>query len=167
MPRRWRGRSVGLAITLLAVVLSTGRASTVGSTGPALLVQEPDGGVLAVVPLTDGQFTLRYRNSIYGTLAEEHYAVMPDGSMVLVGLAAEQLAVLEEYSDIDGPARPTNDGPMRWEADPARPLAIDELVVAATDRGERTLIVRGGRPLPLTAFVEDREPSVRIEAGTR
>jgi hypothetical protein len=162
MTRRWRGRSIGHAIIAHAA-LGTNRSATIGAAEPALVLRGPDGAVLAEVRVPDARFTLRYRNSLYRTLADELYAIRHDGAIVLVGLAAEQLAVLEEYYGIQGPARETRAGPMRWAATPAREVIIQDLVVAATDRGERTLLVPGAQPLVLTALVEDRRPSVTIE----
>ena len=162
MPRRWRGRSVGLAIIVLAVVGMTVRGSTIGGTEPALVLRGPDGSVLAEMSVPGGRFTLRYRNSLYGTLADEQYVIRPDGAIVLVGLAAEQLAVLEEYYGIATPARAISDDRMRWLAEPARGVVINHLVVAATDRGERTLLVAGAVPMLLTSLVDDRRPSVTL-----
>ena len=48
---------------------------------------------------------MSYRNSVYGTLAEERYRVAADGRFALVELAADQLAVLEEYYAVPGPVR--------------------------------------------------------------
>jgi hypothetical protein len=164
MPRRWWGRSVGPSIMVLAVLGMAVRGWTIGGTEPALVIRGPDGSVLAEVSVPDGRFTLRYRNSLYRTLADEHYVIQPDGAIVLVGLAAEQLAVLEEYYAIEMPARAISADRMRWHAEPAREVVIDDLVVAATDRGERTLRVAGAEPMLLTALVDDRRPSVTLAA---
>lgn len=164
MPRRWRGRYVGLAIIVLAAASITLRTSTVDASGPRLVLSGPDGSVLTQVGVPDGRFTLQYRNSLYGTLAQEHYVLRPDGAIVLVGLAAEQLAVLEEYYAIEEPARASYEGSMRWTAEPAREVVIDELVVAATDRGERELLVADAEPILLTALVDDRRPSLTLAA---
>src|SRR5688572_19143234 len=133
MIRRWRGRSVGLAI--LALLLLPGSAGS--GQYPLLIVRGPDGTVLARMPLADGGFTLRYRNSLYRSTAEEHYAVAPEGMIELRSLAADELAVLEEYYAIDEPARPSQSGARAWTAEPARPVAIASLIVAATDLGRR------------------------------
>lgn len=166
MPLGWRSR-VGFAIIAVAAVAATVRASAIGATDPTLVLRTPEGTVLAELRAPNAEFILRYRNSLYGTLAEEHYEVTPAGAIVLVGLGAEQLAVLEEYYAIDRPARPATTRPMRWVATPARDVVIDELVVAATDRGERTLIVAGAEPILLTELVDDRRPSVMVEARSR
>ena len=68
------------------------------------LVISNDGGVLASMPLAGDTFAVSYRNSIYGTVAEERYTVQDDGSYRLAQLAADQLAVLEEYYAVPGRA---------------------------------------------------------------
>jgi hypothetical protein len=120
---------------------------------------------LATVPLAaDRAFSLRYRNSLYGTLAEERFIVTGDGQLRLVELAADQLAVLEEYYAIRAPARrDAGAGGRAWSADPAHVPVIAELRVAATDRGERTLLVAGQSPVDLTRFVTDAAPTVIVE----
>ena len=60
------------------------------------------------VALRGERFAVSYRNSIYGTMAEERYAVLPDRRYRLVEIAADQLAVLEEYyavPDAPSPSR--------------------------------------------------------------
>lgn len=161
MRRRWRGRAAVLAIAI-GVGLLTGTAVVGGSSPATLRVSLPDGSVLARVPLPDdGSLALRYRNSLYGTVAEERFEATTDGRLRLVGLAAEQLAVLEEYYAIDTPARRV-DGDLGWSADPAHVPVIETLRVAATDRGERTLHVAGHEPLELWRLVSDAAPSVLL-----
>ena len=70
-----------------------------------LVIRGHDGGVLASMPLAGARFAVSYRNSIYGTMAEERYAVLPDGRYRLVEIAADQLAVLEEYYAVPGAPR--------------------------------------------------------------
>ncbi len=70
---------------------------------PRAVVISNDGGVLASIPLAGDTFAVSYRNSIYGTVAEERYTVQDDGSYRLAQLAADQLAVLEEYYAVPGP----------------------------------------------------------------
>ena len=163
MRRRWRGRSAALAVVAAALALTFG-AAAVGKTPQTLRIAMPDGGEVASVPLPDdGTLTLRYRNSLYGTLAEERFAVTDDGRLRLVALRAEQLAVLEEYYAIDTPARRIGTEGLAWEAIPARGSPIRTLRVAATDLGERTLLVAGHEPVELWRFVEDTAPSVMLE----
>lgn len=165
MMRRWRARMFGpviLGILLLVLVPIV----AMGGGGPretTLVVRRPDGTVFARLPLPDGEFTLRYRNSVYRSLAEEHYVVDAGGRIHLAGLAADELAVLEEYYAIDDPASLAADGPRTWEGTPARPVVLDQLIVAATDLGRRTLLVEGQEPLELWGLVEDAAPSVHLE----
>jgi hypothetical protein len=164
MTARWRGRisvPVILGILLLgATVAATGAA---GARDPTLVVRDPGGAVVARLPLADGEFTLSYRNSVYRSLAEERYVVDSRGRIHLAGLAADELAVLEEYYAIDEPAWRAAAGARTWMAAPARPVVVERLTVAATDLGRRTLIVDGRRPLELWRLVEDAEPSVHLE----
>lgn len=164
MPNRWRGRIAGLAIlaALGPLTLTAGAADS----DPILVVRGPDDGVLAEVRLPDGTFTLRYRNSVYRSLAEEYYVVDRRGHIELVGLAADELAVLEEYYAIESPAWRAGPGANRiWRADPARRVRIESLIVASTDLGQRTLLVEGEAPLALWRLVDDRSPSVELDVS--
>ena len=164
MPTRWRGRIAGLVIlaTLGPLTLTAAAARA----DPTLVVRGPDDSVLAELRLPDGSFTLRYRNSLYRSLAEEHFVVDAAGRIELVGLAADELAVLEEYYAIDRPAwRAAGDAARSWRADPAREVTIDTLIVAGTDLGQRTLLVDGAAPLALWRLVEDGSPSVELNAS--
>jgi hypothetical protein len=160
---RPRGRAAGLAVAavaglLLAVaILIAGRDPA----GPALTVRDADGVLLARVPLPSGRrFALRYRNSLYGTLAEEPFVVADRGRMRLVELAADQLAILEEYYAVSEPAVRAPPGSGRaWSAPPARAVVLDELNIAATDLGQRTLLVADRPPLHLWRLV-DADPTV-------
>jgi hypothetical protein len=162
---RWRGRTGGLTIAAVMVVLLGAGAAVAGNRAPALVVRGSDGTPLARVELPpDGSFALRYRNSLYGSLVEERFVVSTDGRLRLVGLAADELAVLEEYYAIDRPAVRQPAGTSRaWEAEP--PLTVEEaaILIAATDLGERTLLVTGALPLELWRLVDDAAPSVWLE----
>lgn len=163
MKDRWRSRSAGLAIILVTAAIG-GVAWTVASAerGQVLVVRLPDGTRLAAVPLNaDGEFALRYRNSLYGSLAEERFVSGPGRAIRLVELAADELAVLEEYYAIDEAAHPAPSADSRvWTAESAQRVSLESLVVAATDRGERTLLVDGQPDLELWHLVEDGASSV-------
>jgi len=152
---------------MLAVAAIAGLAWITASAAvtPVLVIRLPDGTRLARISLgADGEFALRYRNSLYGSLAEERFVAGPGRQMDLVQLAADELAVLEEYYAIDEPARPAPGGdPRSWTADPRQPVSLETLVVAATDLGERTLLVEGRSAVELWRLVEDGAASVILE----
>lgn len=130
---------------------------------PRALVISNDGGVLASVPLAGDAFAVSYRNSIYGTVAEERYTVQEGGSYRLAQLAADQLAVLEEYYAVPGPPSAAGDTDRRkWvtDPDPGHPAEFNRLSLAATDLGRRTVYVPGAPPLELWKLVEDSDPFV-------
>ena len=164
MIRRWRGRSAGLVILALLLLPSASAAE-----GPeaVLVVRGPDGSILASLPLADNGFTLRYRNSLYRSTAEETFSVGPEGMIELRSLAADELAVLEEYYAIDEPARASPLGARAWTAEPARPVVLASLNVAATDLGRRTLLVDCQPPLELWRLVRDESPSVHLAVAGR
>lgn len=138
-------------------------ASRQSGTSSGSIVISNDAGELARVPLNGDTFAVSYRNSIYGTRAEERYAVQPDGTYRLVQIAADQLAVLEEYYAVPGapvPADPTDRREWVVEPDPAHPAEFTALSLAATNLGERTLHVPGSPPLELWTLVNDRKPFI-------
>jgi hypothetical protein len=144
---------MGLAV-LAAGLLGSGCA--VPDPGPALTVRDGDGALLTRVPLPAADFAVSYRNSVYGTVAEERYRVHEDGRFGLVELAADQLAVLEEYYSVPGPVRAAAGGDRRrWVAQPRDQPVFGELAIAATALGERTLHVPGHPPVPLPPLVTD------------
>lgn len=170
MWRRRRGGSTGLAIgvllaaaltvTLVAVVTGRDRATAEWR----LVVRDPEGVTLAQAELADGHFALRYRNSVYRSHAEERFAIADDGQIHLVGLAADEVAVLGEYYAAREP-RPAAEGDMfRWEASPPHPVVLERLMVAATDLGERTLVVDGRAPIALWQLVPDSSPGMSLRA---
>jgi len=162
MTDRWRRRIGGAAILALLGPLTLSAAAA--RPDPILVIRGPDDRVLAEVVLPGGAFTLRYRNSLYRSLAEERYAVDELGNITLVQLGADELAVLEEYYAIDRPAWRADGGSARkWNAQPAREVVIETLIVAGTDLGRRTLLVAGEAPLALWRLVDDRSPSVKLE----
>jgi hypothetical protein len=152
------------AAVLVGVGVAATTAARAGGDGPAVVVRTPDGEVLASVPLTGDRFAVGYRNSVYTTLAEERYRVLPDGRFELVELAADQVAVLEEYYAVPGAPRPAPPGDRRDHvAEPARPAVFDVLNIAATDLGERTLYVPGADPVPIWRLVTGDDPTVLLE----
>jgi hypothetical protein len=161
---------MGLAIIL--AVAATVAVSGTRAPRPAmswLTVTGPDQVLIARSPIEQGgAFVLRYRNSLYGSLAEERF-VMQHGEMVLVGLAADEVAVLDEYYHTDRPPRRSAGGGQRaWSAAPALQVRLRQLHVAATDLGRRTLLVPGQPAVELWRFVDDRSPTVTlsVEGGS-
>ncbi|HYI65538.1 MAG TPA: hypothetical protein VEW95_01285 [Candidatus Limnocylindrales bacterium] len=164
MRNRWRGRIAGLVV--LAALGPLTLTAAAAHADPILVVRGPDDRVLADLSLPDRTFTLRYRNSLYRSLAEEHYVVDAAGRIELVGLAADELAVLEEYYAIDRPAWRAGDGAARtWHAEPAREVTIEALIVAGTDLGQRTLLIEESAPLALWRLVSDQSPSVELHVS--
>lgn len=177
---RWRGRRGRLAIAagllaglIVAAAIAGGGGLAGGGAAPAaeaatgwhLVIRGAGGEVLLRVPLADGRFALRYRNSVYGSIAEERFAITPDGQLALVGLAADEAAVLDEYYQVAGPPiRSAVAGTVRWEAPPAVALSLDELPLAATERGQRTLVIEGVRPIPLWRIAAADDPGLILAA---
>lgn len=147
---------------MVAALTAAAAATVVGADERrSVVVSDPGGTVLARVPLAaDDAFSLGYRNSLYGTVAQERFDVIDARHFRLRELAAEQLAVLEEYYAVDvAPQRGPTDW---WTAPPAQELVLDELRVSATDLGQRTLLVTGQPPHELWRLVEDEAPTVII-----
>lgn len=166
--RRWSALRTGAVV--LAVVLTAGAVAAtllIGRDGTAAVtVRAPDGDLIARVPLPGDTFAVGYRNSVYTTLAEERYRVLPDGRFELVELAAEQTAVLEEYYAVPGAPRPAPAGDRLAyvaDPDPARPAVFEDLRIAATDLGERTLFVPGHAPVPIWERVVTDDPTVILD----
>ncbi|MBG6189600.1 hypothetical protein IWX64_000520 [Arthrobacter sp. CAN_A212] len=131
----------------------------------SIVITNDDGG-LATVALPGDTFAVSYRNSLYGTLAEERYTVLPDGSFRLDQIAADQLAVLEEYYGVPGaptPADPTDRRKYVVDPDPEHPAVFNDLSIAATDLGERTLHLPGAAPVSLWSLVDDDQPFILLD----
>ncbi len=149
-------RAAACAVGCAAALLAAGCAAQ----GPAVTVRDDGGALLARVPLSAGSFAVSYRNSLYGTLAEERYRVQDGGRFGLVELAADQLAVLEEYYAVPGPVHAAPGGDRRnWVAQPAGRPVFGDLSIAATALGERTLLVPGQPPVPLAPLVTANGPA--------
>lgn len=149
-----------------SVAAVTGLAAIGDEAARIIVIRGHDGGVLASIPLHGERFAVSYRNSIYGTMAEERYEVLPDGRYRLVEIAADQLAVLEEYYAVPGAPRPAAEPDRReWVVPPdfERPTVLDALSIAATTLGERTVHVPGEPPLELWRLVEDEHPFVVLD----
>lgn len=158
---RWRGRR--RAGPALVIALACGLVAGSAAGAPqrnAIVVTDDDGRVLARLVLNESEeFSLRYRNSLFGTLAEERF-VVDRGGFRLDELAAEQLAVLEEYYAVsEAPVLATD----WWSAPPAYELELERLTVAATDLGERSILVEGHAPLALWELTADAKPFVHLE----
>jgi hypothetical protein len=176
---RWRGRRGSFAIAAWLLAGLVVAAAAAGSGGPAgrgatpvadaatawhLVIRRADGETLLRVPLPDGRFALRYRNSVYGSMAEERFAISPDGRLALIGLAADEAAVLDEYYQVAGPPRRSASGARHWEAPPAAALSLAELALAATEHGRRTLVIDGMRPIPLWRLAAADDPGLTLTA---
>ena len=163
-PWRWMA-AAAVALAAVAAILTLALAT--GADGEqSVTVRTADGELIAQVPLPGDRFAVSYRNSIYGTLAEERYQVGPDGRFELVEIAADQVAVLEEYYAVPGAPRRAPAGDRRAyvvDPDPSRPAVFGELNIAATDLGERTLWVPGSPPVPVWERVVSENPTVLLE----
>lgn len=159
-------RAAALAVALLAGAVTTVAAAAddgAADGGRAVTVRDADGDLLAGVPLTGTRFAVSYRNSIYRTLAEERYTVGADGRFRVVEIAADQLAVLEEYYAVPGPASRADAADRRgWVAEPVRSAVFTDLSIAATELGERTLHVPGHPPVRLPPLA-DEDPTVVLD----
>jgi hypothetical protein len=160
-PRRAPVAAALVAAFVAALAVADGAAvAGRAEAGPVVSVRDPGGALLAQVPLPGAAFAVSYRNSLYGTLAEERYRVT-DGRFTLVELAADQLAVLEEYYAVAGPVRRAPASDRRdFVAQPARAVEFAALAVAATALGERTLHVPGHTPVPLAPLTPAAGPTV-------
>ena len=160
---RWRGRRVaGLAAVLLVATVMAGAAATrEGAEQRWVVVRDDSGAELARAALpASGAFALRYRNSVYESTAEEHFRVDGD-ELRLVELAANELAVLEEYYTAVG-AQHVGPGPgLAWRIAVERPPIELPLRVQATALGERTLLTED-EVIALYRLVESRDDTVVV-----
>ncbi len=157
---RWRGRRLaGLAVVWL-MVSATAAAVARTDTTRWVVIRDDAGTELARAALPpSGVFGMRYRNSIYRSLAEEHFQVEAD-HLDLVELRAEELAVLEEYSTAVGGVR-DGSGRSMWSVEVERPPIELPLRIQATALGERTLLT-SEEEVSLWRLVADRDDTLVV-----
>ena len=127
---------------LLAAVIG---AMAVSGGSPHVVARTSDGDVVAELRLpASGEFALEYRHSYYRQPARETFRVRGDGDFELAAISSPSEAVLDYY-EIEG-ERSRRGG--WWTLRPARPARFDEMALAATGVGRRTL-VSGTRRAPL------------------
>ncbi|MBE2315444.1 DUF1850 domain-containing protein [Solirubrobacter sp. CPCC 204708] len=135
---RLAARSRGAAA--VAAVALTG----CGSSGPAVAALDGEGREYASAPLpADGRFALTYRHSVYKATAEERFRAT-DGGFELDAVASRDGRVLDYY-ELDGDR--TREGDV-WVLHPYEPAKFRTMPLAATRRGQRTLVA-GGQRVPL------------------
>jgi hypothetical protein len=112
--------------------------------GPNVVARDDSGGVVAKAALPDdGRFALAYRHSVYRAPAEERFRATSDG-FVLDSIASPNAAVLDYY-ELEG-VRTRERG--WWVLKPDHPASFETMPLAATRRGQRTLVT-GHNRLPL------------------
>ncbi len=159
---RWRGRRLaGLAVAVVAVMavfVAIAMASDVGSRW--IVVRDAAGAELARAELPpSAEFSMRYRNSVYQSIAEERFRVSGD-RLNIVELRAEELAVLEEYYTAVG-AVEEPDASLKWRIAVKRPTIALPLRVQATELGERTLMA-AETEIALWRLVAGRDDTVVV-----
>lgn len=160
---RWRGRRLaGLAVVVL-LVMGSAAAVAMARDGSSrwVVVRDDAGAELARAALPpSNQFALRYRNSVYKSIADEHFVAAND-HLTLVGLEADELAVLEEYYTAVGAIRAAPDASLTWSVAVDRPPIALPLRVQATALGQRTLLTAQGE-IPLWRLVDGRDDTLVI-----
>lgn len=127
----------------LLLALAIGALAVSGGS-PHVVARTAAGDVVADLRLpASGEFALEYRHSYYRRPARETFRTSGDG-FALVAISSPSEAVLDYY-EIEG-ARSRRDGV--WTLRPARPARFDELALAASAVGRRTLVA-GDRRAPL------------------
>ena len=126
-----------------------------------VVVRDAAGSELAraALPPSEG-FALRYRNSVYESIAEEHFQVNGD-HLRLVELRADELAVLEEYYIAVGAVSGGPNSNLTWSISVERPPIALPLRVQATALGERTLLTTE-REIALWRLVAGRDDTLVI-----
>jgi hypothetical protein len=154
-------RMTGLAAAVLLTVAAAGALTTARDDDARwVVVRDASGAELARTALPPSQeFALRYRNSVYGSLAEERFAVMGD-HVRLVELGADERAVLEEYYAAAGSVRGATGG-RAWSVAVERPLIAMPLRVQATALGQRMLLTEIGE-VSLWRLVAGRDDTLVV-----
>jgi len=155
---RWRGRRLaGLAALVLVAGAMAGAAAMAREDDTRwIVVRDRAGAELTRAPLPcSNELALRYRNSVYKSVAEEHFEVTGD-HLKLVELQADELAVLEEYYTAVGATRADPGSGLRWRIGVERPPIELPLRIQATALGERTLLT-SEEEVSLWRLVADRD----------
>lgn len=127
-------------VVLLVAVPAGGDAQGPEHETRWIVVRDESGIELARAALPgSGDFALRYRNSVYRSTAEERFRVTGD-RLALVELAANELAVLEEYYTAVGAVGDGKDTALAWRIAVERPPIALPLHIQATALGQRTLL---------------------------
>lgn len=151
-----------LAFVLAAAAVVAWTAAARTDDGLRVVVRDADGARVAEAGLpASGRFALTYRHSVYGAPAEERFrAGRGDRGFVLEAIASPSQAVLDYYA-VEG--RRTRRG-GRWLLVPSQPARYDELALAATAVGRRTLAVGGDR-IALWRAGRARHLRIAVEGG--
>jgi hypothetical protein len=127
----------------LLLALAIGALAVSGGS-PHVVARTTGGDTVAELRLpASGEFALEYRHSYYRQPARETFRASDDG-FALVAISSPSEAVLDYY-EIEG-TRSRHGGV--WTLRPERPARFEELALAGTSVGRRTLVV-GDRRAPL------------------
>ena len=159
---RWRGqRLAGLAVAALLAGATAVAAMSAHDDGTRwIVVRDRAGAELARAAISSDGFALRYRNSVYESIAEERFE-FAGGRLHVVELRAEELAVLEEYYMAVGATRSGSSSDLTWRIGVERPSIALPLRVQATSLGQRMLLTADGE-IPLWRLVADRDDTLVI-----
>ena len=119
-----------------------GLAALAGCGGePAVVALDGEGRAVASANLPrDGAFSLTYRHSVYEVAAEERFHAT-DRGFQLDAIASRDGRVLDYY-ELDGTR--TREGET-WVLHPREPIRFRTMPLAATRRGQRTLVTSAER----------------------
>jgi len=143
MTRAARSHSVGtrLAARSRGVAALAAMALAGCGGGPTVVALDGEGRAVAGAALpADGRFALTYRHSVYKAAAEERFRAT-DGGFVLDAIASRDGRVLDYY-ELDGDR--TREGDT-WVLHPYEPARFRTMPLAATRRGQRTLVTSSER----------------------